>query len=35
MSDFIETNTNGDDIDRRGFLKYMAFNTGVTGKTFK
>src|SRR6476660_2933025 len=30
MSDFIETNTNYDDIDRRGFLKCMAWaGTGV------
>jgi hypothetical protein len=25
MSDFIETNTNDDGIDRRGFLKCMAW----------
>jgi Icc protein len=30
MSDFIETNTNDDGIDRRGFLKCMAWaGTGV------
>ena len=30
MSDFIETNTNYDGIDRRGFLKCMAWaGTGV------
>jgi hypothetical protein len=27
MSDFIETNTNDDGIDRRGFLKCMARGT--------
>src|ERR1700750_3267724 len=30
MSDFIETNTNDDGIDRRGFIKWMAWaGTGV------
>jgi hypothetical protein len=28
MSDFIETNTNDDGIDRRGFLKCMAWGHG-------